>query len=123
MKAARNFVYGDKEDRHDFVVGEEIPDDIVDDLPNHLVLEKLAQADPKKLTREQLLVMAGVDTDEEDEEFNEEEFLEALREFNDKGSLVEWANETMGLELVTTDGTRDELEQMVVDFARPGEEE
>ena len=124
MKAARNFVFGDEDgERHDFAVGDEIPDDIVEELPNHLVLEKLADADPSQLTRDQLLVLAGIGVEDTVDEFNEEEFFESLRNFNDKQALVDWANETMGMELDTSDGTRDELETMVVDFARPEEEE
>ena len=124
MKAARNFVFGDDDgERHDFAAGDEIPDDIVDELPNHLVLEKLAEADPNELTRAQLMVLAGIGVEDTVDEFNEEEFLESLREFNDKQSLVDWANEVMGMELDTSDGTRDELETMIVDFNRPEEKE
>jgi len=123
MKAARNFVYGDDDgERHDFVVGGEIPDEIVEDLPNHLVLEKLAQADPNELTRDQLMVLAGL-KGEEEAEFNAVQFLESLREFNTKASLVDWANETMGMELAVDDGNREELEEMVLAFAGPDEEE
>ncbi len=123
MKAARNFVFGNEDERHDFAAGDEIPDEIVDEIPNHLVLEKLAQVDPDELTRAQLLVLAGIGVEDTVEEFNEEEFLESLREFNDKQSLVDWANEVMGMELDTSDGTRDELETMIVDFNRPEEKE
>ncbi len=123
MKAARNFVFGNEDERHDFAAGDEIPDEIVDEIPNHLVLEKLAQADPDELTRDQLLVLAGLKTgDDQPDEFDEEEFLESLASFNDKQALVDWANEILGMELDTSDGTRDQLEQLVVDFARPEEE-
>ncbi len=123
MKAARNFVYGDKKDRYNFVVGEDIPDNIVKKIPNHLVLEKLAQADPSQLTRDQLLVLAGIVAGDDEEEFDEEQFLEGLRQFNNKDDLVAWANETMGLELRATDGNRDELEEMIMAAARGSEEE
>lgn len=122
MKAARNFSYGTKKDRYKFVVGEEIPDDVVKKIPDHLVLEKLAQADPNKLTREQLLVIAGIAVDTA-QEFDEEQFLEGLRQFNNKGDLVTWANETLGLELLESDGTREELEEMIVAVAQGSEEE
>ncbi len=124
MKAARNFVYGDEEDRHNYVVGDEIPDDIVEDLPSHLILEKVARSNPNSLTREQLLVMAGLDEDEDtEEEFNEEEFMEGLRDFNNKDDLIEWANDIFDLELSRSDGTREQLEEIVLAAAQGTDEE
>ncbi len=124
MKAARNFVYGDGEERHDYVVGEEISDDIVEDLPSHLILEKVARSNPNSLTREQLLVMAGLDEDEDtEEEFNEEEFMEGLRDFNNKDDLIEWANDIFDLELSRSDGTREQLEEIVLAAAQGTDEE
>ena len=58
----------------------------------------------------------------ETSEFDEEELLGSLREFNNKQALVDWANEIMGMELDVSDGNRDELETMIVDFNRPEEE-
>ena len=124
MKAARNFVYGTEDERFEFVVGEEIPDDMIADLPDHLILEKVARSNPNSLSREQLLVMAGIEDDPgASEEFNEEEFMEGLRNFNSKPDLVAWANEILGLELSASDGTRDELEETITAAARPQESE
>ena len=120
--AARNFSYGDGEESHKFSVGDEIPESIVEDIPDNLVLEKLAHEDPGALTRDQLMRLAGVgpysETGEGSEEawFDEEAFREALGDFKNKAELVEWAAEFYGLDLDASQ-TRETLENQVVDHA------
>jgi len=117
MKAARAFSYGDGETSHVFAVGDEVPDDIAEDIPDDLLLEKLAQDDPNKLTREQLLVLAGIEEDPDEYEFDEDEFREGLAQFTTKRELVDWANEVYGASLNQDSANRDELEDMIVELA------
>ncbi len=121
MKAAKRFIFGDKDERQTFEVGDEVPDKIVKKVPDKLILEKLLEDDPSQLTREQLLVLVGAEA--ETEEFNEEEFVESLHTFANKGDLVKWSNDILGTELSQGDGSREELELMVTEAAAKGFDE
>jgi hypothetical protein len=130
MRAARNFSWGpegsdDPTDRKTFRVGDEVPDKVVKDVDDSLILEKVAKKNPNSLSREQLMAMAGLggeSGEEEEEEFNEEEFRAALSEFDTKAELIEWANEAYGVELDSSD-TRAQLEDQIVSFQTSEEEE
>ena len=102
MRAAINFSYGDGEKRHQFMVGDEVPDKIAKTLDDKFLLEKQAKADPKKLTREQLEVLAGVrdappegdgqsDDDDGGDKLNEADLRESFENFRTKQDLIDWA--------------------------------
>ncbi len=121
MKAARGFTYGDETKVHRFLTGDEVPDKIVKELgdaANTLVLEKAAQANPDVLSREQLLELAGLTTDEIPEvveaEFDEDNFREAMENLTTKGDLIEWAETTLGIEGLEKSWTRPEIEDAIV---------
>lgn len=132
MKAAQNFVYGPEDadelsQRIRYVAGDEVPDEVVEALGENadtLILEKALKANPDILSREQLMELAGLKIDElpeEEEEFNEEEFREAMSQFRNKQELVDWAT-NLGLEL-NVDAKRDDLEDEIVRFASGQEED
>lgn len=121
MKAARGFTYGDGAKAHRFLTGDEVPDKIVKklgDSADTLILEKAAKANPDILSREQLLELAGLTTDEIPEavpaEFDEDNFREAMGNFNNKGDLIEWAETTLGIEGLEKAWTRPEIEGAIV---------
>jgi len=123
VRAAENFIYGGKEegDRTRYMAGDEIPAKIAKDVPDNLILEKVAKNNPDALSRDQLLIMAGVDREAagvEGAEFNEEDFREGLSGFKTKADLVEWANDALGIGLGEDDGTRQELEDQIVGHAK-----
>lgn len=135
MRAAKNFTLGIKGEsgetgRVQIRSGEDIPDDLLDQVPDELILEKVARSDPQSLTREQLMELAGLTqsddssngSEDEEEEFNEEEFREGLSEFTTKRELVDWAQEAFGLELDQSD-KREDLEDQIVSFVSGEEEE
>jgi len=126
MKAAKSFDYGDGEKTHHFDTGDEVPSKIAKDLDDSFILEKVAKSDPNSLSREQLLVMAGINSpasDDEDKEYTEEEFREALSSnFRTKGELIDWANEAYGVEM-DAGKTRAELEDEIVSFQADGDDE
>lgn len=128
VKAAKNFTIGlDPDDfdnaaeaRRSFKMGEEVPTDIAKQLPDDMILEKVAKKNPEALSREQLLVMAGLRSEDGDDgdsaeegEFNEDQFREGLKEFKNKQDLVDWAKEAVGVELEKDDGSREELEDWI----------
>ena len=121
MKAARGFSHGDGKKTHRFLIGEEVPDKIVKALgeaANTLILEKAAKANPDILSREQLLELAGLTSDEIPEaveaEFDEEQFREAMQNLSNKGDLIEWAESTFGIEGLEKSWTRPEIEDAIV---------
>jgi len=126
MKAAKNFIYGDGENTLQFAVGDEVPSKVAKDVDDSFILEKVAKSNPNSLSREQLLVMAGINSeasDDEDKEYTEEEFREALASnFRTKGELIEWANDAYGVEMDSSK-TRAELEDEIVSFQADGEDE
>ena len=125
MKAASDFKYGDGERTHFFKAGDEIPAKIVKDIPESLIFEKVLKNNPESLTKEQLLLLAGVDTDTlEPEEVNEEQFREGMKELTTKRDLMTWAREFFGLDLPES-MTRAEMEDAIVSsqFGEETEEE
>jgi len=124
MRAAANFSYGDGTDSHKIRAGEEIPEEFLDDIPDRLILEKLAEANPEELSREQLMRLAGVgpfaeDSDGENEpyEMDEDDLREALDNMRQKSDLVEWMATIRpdfdGLDI--DDQTRIEMTDMIVE--------
>lgn len=120
MRAAKTFTYGFENERVIVRMGEEIPEEILDDedFDESLVLENVAKSNPSSLSREQLLVMAGLSAEDSDDgasedEMTEEELREALGELNTKRDVVDWAQEVLGLELDSSD-TREKLEDSIV---------
>jgi len=78
-------------------MGEVIPEEIADDIPGELILERVAEADPRSLSREQLLIMAGFgeegegeDAEPEVHEYNEDQLREALSTMNNKDAVRDW---------------------------------
>jgi hypothetical protein len=125
VRAAENFIYSgsdDPADRQRFLQGEDVPASVAKDIPDHLILENVAKNNPDALTRDQLLIMAGVDREAagvpEDAEFNEDDFREGLSNFKTKADLVEWANDALGMGLNEDDGKREELEDQIVGHAK-----
>lgn len=124
MKAAKGFTYGEGDGKPNTVYkpGDEVPDKVVKDLgdtADTLILEKAAKKNPDSLTREQLMELAGIDPDaipeEGGEEFNEDEFREAMSEFKTKGDLVEWAEGVLEIEGLNAEDKRDEIEDQIVE--------
>lgn len=123
MKAAKNFTVGlDPEEfdnpgdaRKTFKMGEEVPDDIADQLPDEFFLEKLRDSDPNSLSREQLLALLDMEdnVDIEPEEFDEDQFREGMKDFRNKQDLIDWANGMGIIQLEKDDGSREELEDWI----------
>lgn len=129
-RAARNFTYGDGAERHYFRAGQDVPDEIADDIPEHLILESVASKNPESLTREQLMVLAGlVDedgnpaTEADGEPLSEDDVREALAEFSTKRDLIEWAEEVLGLDNLGQTMTREALEERILEAVRSQSED
>ena len=99
MRAARNISFGYVDDEGEghsvaLLAGDEIPEDIIDEIPSGFVLEQLAQENPDKLSREQLVTLAGLDSDKvenlEPIEYDEDELREVLTELRTKADLLDW---------------------------------
>ena len=99
MKAAKNFSFGRDEHREDgapirykFKIGDEIPADIVEELDDEFILERVAEGSPNELTREQLMMLAGVGEYADDSVmvYDEGELREAHATFRSKADVVEW---------------------------------
>lgn len=128
MKAATNIVIGTTDEegtpiRVEINQGEEIPSEMLSLVGDELILEKIAKNDPNALTREQLLVMAGIGGDGEEgvdeeevdeEEVNEDQFREALKEFKNVTELADWAKNVLGMDVDPKAQKREELEEMIV---------
>ncbi len=130
MKAARGFTHGDGKKTHRFLTGEEVPDEIVEqlgDAADSLILEKAAKANPDILSREQLLELAGLPTTEISEaveaEFDEDQFREAMANLSTKGDLIEWAETTLGIEGLEKAWKRFEIEDAIVGAYTTAEDE
>lgn len=120
MKAATNINYGDGENNHEFVMGQELPDDVAEDLPDNLILEKLAEGNPEGLTRPQLMVLAGLDGVEVTEPLvhNEDDLREALGNLRTKTDVLDWFNTVHpGQTLIshTDDQTREDMVDAIVE--------
>ena len=122
MKAAVNISHGDGNKRYTIYAGQEIPDEILSEIPDELILENVPAA---KLTREQLLVLAGYVNDdgtlvegmeeEPEQEMDEEELREALSNFGSKVDILEWwSNIRPDEERPNMKMTRPDLEDWVV---------
>ncbi len=120
-RAATNITYGSGEEQNTYSMGDHLPDDVAEELPDNLILENLAESDPDKLTRAQLLILAGLSDGEsfaEPIEYNEEDLLEALSNFRTKGDVLDWFNGIRpGQTLIDTtdDQTRDEMVDAIVE--------
>ena len=99
MRAARNLSHGYVDEKGEgqtiaIAAGEEIPEAFIGDIPDDLVLETLAINAPNKLSRAQLMTLAGLDGESVEDlapiEYNEDELREVLAELRYKGDLVEW---------------------------------
>ena len=81
-------------------------------------MELAAKANPDILSREQLLELAGLPTDEISEaveaEFDEDQFREAMVNLSTKGDLIEWAETTLGVEGLEKSWKRFEIEDAIV---------
>lgn len=120
MKAAAHFVFGTDDDRIVFEPGDEVPDVIAEQVPEHLLLEKLARQNPESMSREQLMILAGLVGDQEEEQeapsMTEEDVREALSEFRTKADLLEWFAEIRPeSDLVDATMTRNEIEDAIVE--------
>lgn len=128
MRAAKNFSYGRGEHREDgapiqykFMAGDEIPDEIAADLDDSFILERVADDSPETLTREQLMMLAGIGEFAGDEEgvieYNEEDLREAIGELRTKADIVEWFD-TVHPEsdlLDPEDQTRDQMIDLIIE--------
>lgn len=99
MKAATNISHGTGTKRSEIYAGQEIPEEFLADIPDELILEKLAEANPNNLSREQLMIMAGLiqedgtlaeGVSDTESEMSEEELREALGNFGSKVDILEW---------------------------------
>lgn len=132
MRAAKNFSHGRGEHRDDgqpikynFQAGDEIPDEIAEELDDSFILERVAEDNPDELTRDQLMVLAGIgveavegsDDGEVVMEYDEGELRDALGNFGSKGDIVEWF-ETVhpGSDLLDpSDQTRTQMVDLIVE--------
>lgn len=123
VTAAKNFSFGDGELRHFFTAGDEIPEEVASEIPSSLILEELAKDAPEELSRDQLMMMAGVgpyaeDGDPSDHyEMDEEELRDALGNLRTKADLVEWMAQVRPDfdELDTEAQTRAEMVDLIVE--------
>ncbi len=107
MRAATHISHGAGVDRagdpvlYEIAPGEAIPSEILDDIPPEMILENLAETSPEDLTRDQLMVLAGLagpDAEAGDDEgvvtmeYNEEDLRTALGEMNRKSDIIDWWN-------------------------------
>ncbi len=122
MKAVKGFTHGDGKKTHRFLTGQEVPNEIVEqlgDAANGLILELAAKANPDILSREQLLELAGLTTDEIPEEveaeFDEDQFRGGMENFTTKGDLIEWAETTLGIEGLEKAWIRTVIEDAIVE--------
>lgn len=95
MKAAINFSFGDGDRSHEFKSGDTIPTAIADQLDDKFILEKVAKKDPSELTRDQLIMLAGLNESVDDLEpidwaGREDELIETLRVLKTKGDVIDW---------------------------------
>ena len=98
MKAAQRITYGQEGNPQNLIIepGEEIPNAILSEIPNKLILEKLAVDDPGDLSREQLMILAGVGPYGNGSflpppsEMDGDAIREALGNFRVKQDLVDW---------------------------------
>jgi hypothetical protein len=124
MKAAAHFTYGDGKESYEFSPGDDVPDKIANDVPSHLILERLAKSDPASMTKDQLMQLAGVgpwsedsgDTTEAEPAMTEESLREAFANFRTKADLVDWFAEVRpdSEYEVSTDMTRDDIEDTII---------
>lgn len=128
QRAAKAFSFGKGEHRDDgqpinyrFEPGDEIPEDIASEIPGNLILENLAEDDPDVLTRDQLMMLAGLGdhpADAEPIEYNEEDLRDALDNLRAKGDVLEWFNVVRpGQTLLTNtdDQNRAEMVDVIVE--------
>ena len=124
-RAAKNFSHGKGEKRKDgqpikynFKIGDEIPDDIADEIDDSLILEKVAAGDPEELSRDQLMILANLTGQDEGAtiEYDEEDLREAIGELNRKSDVMEWF-ETVRPEsdLLEPGMTRDDMVDLIVE--------
>ena len=97
MKAAMRISHGHGGETFIIEPGEEIPEEFLSEIPDHLILEKLSSTDPDELSRNQLMMLAGVGPYSEDgeelpphQEMNEEDVRDALGNLRSKADLVDW---------------------------------
>lgn len=100
MKAAINFKFGSNDPNarpKSFKIGSQVPEDIANQVPDHCILEKVAEEDPEQLSRDQLLILAGIGSEGVDDlepiTYDEEELREGLRVLRTKSEVMEWFEE------------------------------
>ncbi len=120
MRAATNITYSVKDGpKQFFVSGEELPDEVAADLPDELILEKVADEDPDSLSREQLMTLAGLGDQASDEpiEYDEGELREALSNLRSKTDVFDWFSAVRpGQDVIAhqDDQTREEMVDAIV---------
>ena len=120
MRAAANITYSTKDGpKQFFVSGEELPDEVAADLPDELILEKVADEDPDSLSREQLMTLAGLGDQASDEpiEYDEGELREALSNLRSKTDVFDWFSAVRpGQDVIAhqDDQTREEMVDAIV---------
>lgn len=135
MRAAKAISLGLGRDKNDkaieffYAPGEEIDDDHLEHIPDHLVLEKVAEDDPESLSREQLMVLAGLADDPDavaPHEMSEEEVREALGALRTKADLLEWFGQVRPeLDVLDPENqSRVEMEDIIVEeLTQPPDED
>lgn len=122
MRAARNFTYGKGEHKPDgtprnraYAMGDDVPKEVADDIPDDLILEKVAKSDPDSLSRQQLLLLAGITDDEVGEpiEYDESDLRDALSNLRTKTDVLDWLNQVRPSQQVITDIEDQDRAEMV----------
>ncbi len=121
MRAATNITYATGSGKHQtFAIGDELPDKIVKELPDKLILEKVAESEPESLSREQLMMLAGLGDHPADQpiEYDEGELREALSNLRSKPDVLDWFNTVHPGQTAIThqdDQTREDMVDAIVE--------
>ena len=120
MRAATNITYATGSENHQtFAIGDELPAKVAKDIPDKLILEKLAESAPDSLSREQLMMLAGLGDHPADQpiEYDEGELREALSNLRSKTDVLDWFNAVRpGQELIShkDDQNREDMVDAIV---------
>ncbi len=121
MRAATNITYATGSENHQiFSIGDELPAKVAKELPDHLILEKVAESAPDTLSREQLMMLAGLGDHPVDQplEYNEDDLREALGNLRSKTDVLDFFNQVRPGQTVishTDDQTREDMVEAIVE--------
>ena len=133
MKAAINFSYGDGKDSFNFKAGDSIPNKIASELEDQFILEKVAKGNTESLTRDQLMMLAGLGPDQIEDmetiEYDEDKIIETLRVLKTKQYVIGWFEEVhpdngkLDMSMTREDMVIVIVEELTEDFVDEDEDE